>query len=552
MDKLQSLYNDSIKNNSNLSLKLKEAEATLTAIQNGEIDAIITQEGSDGPKVYTLEGADHLYRRLVQGMNEGVVTLTNKGTIFYSNAELASMLKIPLEKITGKQLSSFIHPRDMKIFKDFIKDRSATKNEISMISLDGTIIPVHISVNTLEEFKGLYLIVTDLRKQKHFEALQFANIELNNSLKELQKSEERFHSVLDNSQNVIYRFNIQKGRYEYISPSAKNLTGYSIKEFMELEEDNPFLMVHPDDTTILKEGIVELENSGKVELEYRQQIKNDSYIWISNHMSLIKDKNGQPKYRDGNIHDITGRKEIELKLNDNVTNLARSNQELEQFAYVASHDLREPLRMITSFLQLLERRYKDKLDSDANEFIDYAVNGAKRLDSMIKDLLQYSKVTRKEVIFKPVNTKSVVEETLINLKVPIDENNASITYDSLPVIYADPELMVLLLQNLISNSIKYRSKEHPIIHISASTEKDKYLFSVKDNGIGMSPNHLERIFTIFQRLHTMDEFEGTGIGLSIAQKIVHQHGGEIWVESELGKGTTFYFTISIKDDLSIF
>ena len=321
---------------------------------------------------------------------------------------------------------------------------------------------------------------------------------------------------------------------------------------MELEDDNQFLMVHPDDTSILKEGIVELETNGKVELEYRQQIKNGSYIWISNHVSLFKDKNGQPKYRDGNIRDITRRKEIELKLNENVTNLARSNQELEQFAYVASHDLREPLRMITSFLQLLKRRYRDKLDSDANEFIDYAVNGAKRLDSMIKDLLQYSQVTIKEVIFKPVNTKSVVEETLINLKVPIDENNANITYDSLPVIYADPELMVLLLQNLISNSIKYRSNEHPMIHISASTEKDQYLFSVKDNGIGMSPNHLERIFTIFQRLHTIDEFEGTGIGLSIAQKIVHQHGGEIWVESELGKGTTFYFTIPIKDDLSIF
>ena len=208
--KLQSLYDDSIENNSILQLKLEEAEATLTAIQNGEIDAIITQKGSDGPKVYTLEGADHLYRRLVQGMNEGVVTLTNKGTIFYSNAELASMLKIPLEKITGKQLSNFIHPKDMEIFKDIIKDKSTTKNEISMISLDGTIIPVHISVNTLKQFKGFYLIITDLRKQKHFEALQFANNELKKSVKELQKSEERFHSVLDNSQNIIYRFNIKK------------------------------------------------------------------------------------------------------------------------------------------------------------------------------------------------------------------------------------------------------------------------------------------------------------------------------------------------------
>ena len=226
--------------------------------------------------------------------------------------------------------------------------------------------------------------------------------------------------------------------------------------------------------------------------------------------------------------------------------MAQSNKELEQFAYITSHDLREPLRMITSFLQLLERRYNDQLDQDANEFIGFAVDGAKRLDAMTKDLLQYSKITTEKRDIKPVDFEYVLEQALINLKVPIEKTNAVITHDPLPIINSDEHLKVQLFQNIIGNAIKYHSKETPKIHISAIKENNQYLFSIKDNGIGMSPEHLKRIFTIFQRLHTNEEYEGTGIGLSIVQKIVHQQGGQIWVESEIGKGSTFYFTIPIE------
>ena len=213
---------------------------------------------------------------------------------------------------------------------------------------------------------------------------------------------------------------------------------------------------------------------------------------------------------------------------------------MEQFAYITSHDLREPLRMITSFLQLLERRYKDQLDKDAHEFIGFAVDGAKRLDSMTNDLLQYSKITSQKREITPVNFEHALEHAISNLKLQIEENNAVITHDPLPTINGDEHLKIQLFQNIIANAIKYRSQETPKIHISAIKEKNQYLFSIKDNGIGMSLNHLEKIFIIFQRLHTHDEYEGTGIGLAIAQKIVHQQGGQIWAESELGKGTTFY------------
>ena len=276
-------------------------------------------------------------------------------------------------------------------------------------------------------------------------------------------------------------------------------------------------------------------------------------------IALANKKAGYTEEDKSNIETLSAtfvevlmRKRAEIKIKENLKDLAESNKELEQFAYITSHDLREPLRMITSFLQLLERRYKDNLDQDANDFIGYAVNGAKRLDAMTNDLLKYSKITSEKREIKPVNFEDVLEEVLINLKVPIEETNAVITHDPLPTINGDEHLKVQLFQNLISNSIKYRSQETPKIHISATNENTQYIFSIKDNGIGMSPEHLERIFTIFQRLHTNEEYEGTGIGLAIAQKIVHQQGGQIWVESELGKGTTFYFTVPITTKLPIF
>ncbi len=239
-------------------------------------------------------------------------------------------------------------------------------------------------------------------------------------------------------------------------------------------------------------------------------------------------------------------KKAEEALKDSFLEVQRSNAELEQFAYITSHDLREPLRMITSFLQLLERRYQDRLDADANEFIGYAVDGAKRLDTMIQDILIYSKITNKERNLTYYNINNILEQSHLNLKTAIDENNAQITNNHLPTLKVDEQLMVQLFQNLISNAIKYRRNESPKVHISVENEDKQYVFSVKDNGIGISEKHLDKIFTIFQRLHTHEEYEGTGIGLAIAQKIVHQHGGKIWAESELGEGSTFYFTIPSK------
>ena len=240
--------------------------------------------------------------------------------------------------------------------------------------------------------------------------------------------------------------------------------------------------------------------------------------------------------------EIDDYEKAEIKLVKLIDNLKSSNRELEQFAYVSSHDLKEPLRMITSFLQLLQRRYADKLDQDANDFINFAVEGAKRMNNMINDLLDYSRIGSTEIEFEYLEAEKIVETVLTNLEPLIEETKAVIKYDPLPLIYANEQMMIQLFQNLIGNALKYH-RETPEILISAIKEEDEYIFSIKDNGIGINPNHLGRIFTIFQRLHSREDYEGTGIGLAISLRILQKHHGKIWAESELGKGTTFYFTI---------
>jgi signal transduction histidine kinase len=223
--------------------------------------------------------------------------------------------------------------------------------------------------------------------------------------------------------------------------------------------------------------------------------------------------------------------------------LARSNTELEQFAYVASHDLQEPLRMITGYTSLLAKRYRGKLDGDADEFIGYATDGAKRMHALINDLLTYSRVGTRGKEFSPTDCEAVLQATLAALRPAIEESNAVVAHDPLPTVTADATQLGQLFQNLIGNGIKYRDSKPPVIQVSSKREGSQWLFSVRDNGIGIDPKYAERIFVIFQRLHNREDYPGTGIGLTVCKKIVERHGGRIWVESQPGQGATFYFTI---------
>ena len=237
------------------------------------------------------------------------------------------------------------------------------------------------------------------------------------------------------------------------------------------------------------------------------------------------------------------RSEAETHLAKKVEELARSNRDLEQFAYVASHDLQEPLRMVSAYTQLLGERYRGKLDEQADKYIHYAIDGATRMQDLIHDLLRFSRVGRQEMVLQSTDTRVVVEQAITNLKVLIEETGSTINYGQLPVLIANEPQLEQVFQNLIGNAIKFRDGAVPVINIGAELKSGNWIFSVSDNGIGIAPEHSELIFTIFQRLHTRAEYSGNGIGLSICKKIIEQHGGTIWLGDHSGPGCTFNFSI---------
>ncbi len=241
------------------------------------------------------------------------------------------------------------------------------------------------------------------------------------------------------------------------------------------------------------------------------------------------------------IRDITTRKQAEARSRE----LSRSNEELEQFAYIASHDLQEPLRMVTSYTQLLSRRYKGKLDADADEFIAFAVDGASRMQRLIQDLLAYSHVGTKGIELLAISSEDALQQALTGLWGAIDQSGALVTHDPIPVVLADETQLVQLFQNLVGNAIKYQTLDAPKVHVSAVRNGGgRWMFSVRDNGLGIDPQYFEKIFGMFQRLHRRDEYAGTGIGLAIWKKIVERHGGRISVQSQLGHGSDFSFSLA--------
>ena len=285
------------------------------------------------------------------------------------------------------------------------------------------------------------------------------------------------------------------------------------------------------------------EATGRIKTEFTFKRKDGTTFEGEVTSSLFTDADGSKK-TSMFIRDITERKRAEDELR-------RSNVELQQFAYVASHDLQEPLRMVISYLSLLERRYLGRLDPDADEYIKFAVSGGNRMKELIDDLLEFSRIDIQGKDFVPVDMNMVVARTMDLLKIPIEKSHADIVIGPLPFVLADESQMIQVMQNLISNAIKFHGPERPKVQISAKEAKKEWTVSVKDNGIGMDMEYAERIFQMFQRLHTADKVSGTGIGLAISKKIVERHAAGYRVESEEGKGATFFFTIpkrSRKDD----
>jgi PAS domain S-box-containing protein len=357
--------------------------------------------------------------------------------------------------------------------------------------------------------------------------------------KTLSASEVRYRRLFETAKDGILILNAETGLIQDVNPFLTEMLGFSHEQLMgkAIWETGFF-----KDVASNKVNFEELQRRGYIRFEdlpletadgRRIDVEFVSIVYTVNHRKVIQ----------CNIREITDRKRAEDKLKKVLLDLDRSNKELEQFAYVVSHDLQEPLRMVSSYTQLLKRRYKDKLDRDAEEFITFAVDGAARMQRLIMDLLMYSRVGTRGKPPHPTDCGQVLAQALANLSTAVAESQAVVTSDDLPSIMADETQMVQLFQNLIGNAIKFHGDRLPRIHLSARQEEDGWLFSVKDNGIGIDPAQGERIFVVFRRLHQRDEYPGTGIGLAICKKIVERHGGRIWVEPNPDSGSTFYFTV---------
>jgi PAS domain S-box-containing protein len=367
---------------------------------------------------------------------------------------------------------------------------------------------------------------------------------LDEKTQKLATSEGLFENTFETANIGLAHIGLD-GRFLRINDAFCSIVGFSKEEALTFAFAN---ITHPDDIDADMAHVKELLDgkSQMYSMQKRYIRKDGSIVWTLLSVKLVLDEMRRPDYFISAVSDITSIKELEAQNEELVAHLKASNTDLQQFAYIASHDLQEPLRMVSSYVQLIEKRYDKLLDSDGKEFMEYAVDGAKRMQALINGLLEFSRVNTRAGKFEHIDMNGVLDTVKHDLSLSIDESGAVVTQDDLPNIVADENQIAQLLRNLLNNAIKYRSKAAPTIHVGYIKDAQKWLFFVRDNGIGIEEEYFDRIFLIFQRLHSKKAYPGTGIGLTICRRIADRHDGEIWVESQVGVGSTFFFTISKK------
>ncbi|MBN2620592.1 PAS domain S-box protein [candidate division WOR-3 bacterium] len=470
---------------------------------------------------------------VIQSPMIGILFWNANGDITDANDAFLEMVEYTREEIlSGKIRWRDITPpefkeQDDKALQEITTTGVMTPIEKEYIHKNGTRIPVLLGAASLPGpiLNGVAFVL-DMSERKQLKEELF----LKNLVFEA--------SISANSTSDI------KGNINHCNPAFLNLWGYDKKEEVLGKSIADFFMNKEETESVLQS----MNTTGKWQGEFLAKRKDGSTFISRGYATVIKTEKGKMiGYQSANL-DVTAQVQAKEKLSKTLEDLKRSNKELEQFAYVASHDLQEPLRMISSYTQLLGQRYKDHLDQNAKDFINYSIDGANRMQSLINDLLLYSRVGTKSIALTTTDCSSVIEKVHANLMIAIEENHVIITNDDLPTIVADEGQLVQLFQNLITNAIKFRRDENPRIHISAEEKADEWIFSIKDNGIGIESEFKDRIFVIFQRLHAKGKYSGTGMGLAICKKIVERHDGRIWLDSVPGKGTTFFFSIPKRRD----
>ena len=475
-----------------------------------------------------------IFANIVESSDDAIITKSLGGIIAGWNSGAEQIYGYSAEEVLGKPIS-LLESDDLKgetkRLIERIKNGERIRHyETLRLKKDNNLINVSITLSpvfdTSGELVAISTIARDITERKRAEEdLKLANI--------------YNRSLIEASLDPLVTIG-PDGKITDVNYSTEAVTGYSRDELIGTDFSDYF--TEPENARKGYQQVFQDEKVFNYALEIKHKKGNVTPVLYN--ASVYRDEAAGVIGVFAAARDITERKQAEEKLKETIEELERSNDELQQFAYITSHDLQEPLRTIASYTQLIERRYKDKLDSDADDFIEFIVEAAVRMKDMIQGLLYYSRVGTMGGELRSTNTEKLLEIVISNLNAAIEENEVTITHDDLPVVVADEGQLVQLFQNIISNAIKFRKDdEYPRIHISAHKSANEYVFSVADNGIGIESQYFSRIFEVFKRLHTRVEYEGTGIGLSISKRIIERHNGRMWVESEFGEGATFYFTI---------
>jgi PAS domain S-box-containing protein len=495
-----------------------------------------------------LRESEERYRRTFELAGSGVAHIGLDRKFIRVNRRLCEILGYPEHELigmTGRQIS---HPEDLDVIN---KERARMdRREVDHVRVekrylrkDGSTVWISFSMVVEHDAAGKptyeIAIFDDISERKAAEAA-------------VRESEERFRSLTQLSSDWYWEQDEGFG-LKFMSRRMGEKTGLDAAAYIGRKRwDQPALNLTAADWAAHRAQLERHEPFRDFEMERPNPAGGTRWISVSG--EPIFDSRGRFTGYRGVGSDITVRKQQEAELkraHDDVAKkaeeLQRSNAELEQFAYVASHDLQEPLRMVSSYTQLLGRRYGDKLDSDAKEFMHYIVDGAARMKQLIEDLLAYSRVGTKGKEFKPISIEAPLKRAITNLRAAIEESGAAVTWDPLPTVDGDEVQLAQIFQNLMGNALKFRGAGVPRIHVSAIEQNAEWQITIADNGIGIEPQYFERIFMLFQRLHTMGEYPGTGIGLAICKKVVERHGGRIWVSSQLGAGSQFHFTLPKKE-----
>jgi PAS domain S-box-containing protein len=487
-----------------------------------------------------LLDSEERFRGLLEAAPDAMVVVNQSGEIVLLNVQAEKQFGYRREELLGQKVKNIIPEGFVerliadgtRTATEALAHQIGTGIELSGRRKDGNEFPIEIMLRPLENADGILVTaaIRNITERKQAEET-------------LRQSEESNRLIVSNTKDYSILMLDPGGNVVNWNEGAERIKGYRAEEII----GQHFSCFFPAEDISNGKPALELEEAarvGRFEDEGWRIRKDGSRFFASVVITALREETGLLRGFGKITRDITERQKFEEHLVKTAEELRRSNDQLQQFGYVASHDLQEPLRMVASYTQLLATRYKGRLDSDADEFIDYAVDGCNRMQGLIQDLLAYSRSGTSEKALREIPGENALKEALANLRATIGESGAIVTHDSLPSITTDEVQLVQVFQNLVGNAIKYCSAAVPLVHVSATKNGgNEWIFSVRDNGLGIEPQYFERIFIIFQRLHGRQEFNGTGIGLAICKKIVERLGGRIWVESQLAKGSTFYFAL---------